>query len=389
MKLENIAVAILTCLSLCAGLAGGASAETIKIEVIAALTGPGAPWGMAAAEGPRILAAEINANGGLDVSGEKYDVEIIAYDDQYNAADAVAAYNRLVNNDGVKYMIIMSSAATMALKQNVEDDEVVALTSAASSNAIDENTRYMFRLYSTPTEFVPGFVAWLRDNVQQRRLVIINPNDETGWDFVKLSEKLFGEAGFEVLGSELFERSQTDFQGMITKIMGMDPDVIELATTSPASAGLIVRQARELGYKGLFVKSSGPSPREIVESAGREAAEGMINLLYADRGTEGYQRVAAEYTKSVGQEPNEMVVTFYDAANVLLHAIQKAGDAEDTSKVRDAFTGTLPMPSVQGDEMKLGGKSASGVDQQILTVDYIGVIRDGEPVVVGKIEPAN
>ncbi|MDB5847980.1 MAG: putative branched-chain amino acid-binding protein, partial [Rhodoferax sp.] len=109
-------------------LAGAAQAQTLKIGVIAPLTGGGAPWGLAAAEAPRILADEVNAKGGLEVGGKKYKIEVVAYDDQYKTAEAVAAYNRLVNQDGVKYMIILSSAATMALKQNVEDDKVVALT---------------------------------------------------------------------------------------------------------------------------------------------------------------------------------------------------------------------------------------------------------------------
>ncbi|RJG03301.1 ABC transporter substrate-binding protein [Noviherbaspirillum sedimenti] len=386
MNLKTFVKRFTVGLGLSAALLAGASAETLKIGVIASLTGPGAPWGLATQYGAKILASEVNAKGGLDVGGKKYQVEVIAYDDQYKAADAVAAYNRLVRQDGVKYVILMSSPSTLALKQSIEDDKVVAFTSAITPKAIDANTKYMFRLYSTPIDYVPSFVTWLKNNVKGKRVVILNPNDETGWDLTQLSETLYKENGFTVAGTDLYERTQKDFQPLITKVLSMKPDLIELSAASPPTAGLIVRQAREMGYKGVFAKNSGPSPNEIVAASGKEAAEGMINLLYVDPTNSGFKRLAADYKKFVGQEPHEQVVTYYDAANVLLRAIQIAGDVKDTSKVAASFAKALPMKSVLGEDLTLSGKKNGDLNQQILTVDYVGVIKNGRPVVVGKVK---
>jgi branched-chain amino acid transport system substrate-binding protein len=356
------------------------AADTIKVGVIAAMTGPGAAWGMAAAEGPKILASEINAKGGLEVGGKKYSVEIVAYDDQYKAADAVAAYSRLVKQEGVKYVVLMSSAATMALKQTVEDDQVVTLTASYTAKAIDKDSQYMFRMYSTTTEYLPSLVNVIKQNIPERKVTLLNPNDETGWDQTGLSDKAFRDAGFTVVGKEVFERSQKDFQPILTKIINTGADVIDLGGTSPATAGLIIRQGRELGYKGAFVKTGGAGPRDIVAGAGKEAAEGMMSMLYADPANDGFKRVAAAYEKEMGHPANEIVVCFYDGVNALLAAIQKAGDPNDTAKVRAAFAQALPIKSVQGDDLTLGGP----FKQQIETTVYIGALRDGVPVVVGK-----
>jgi branched-chain amino acid transport system substrate-binding protein len=381
MTFRQSARCIIVALGLLAYCTFGASADnTIKIGVIAALTGGGAPWGLAAANGPKILADEINAKGGLDVGGKKYQVQIIAYDDQYKAADAIAAYNRLVNHDGVKYVILMSTAATMALKQNVQDDKVVALTSSYAPQAVDPNNPYLFRMYSSGADFLPAFVNWLRDNTKQRRMVTLNPNDETGWAQADTTIKLYRASGFDVLSNELFERSTKDFQPIMTKIIGMKPDVIDLGSTPPATAGLIIRQARDLGYTDLFVKTGGAGPKDIVAGAGKQAAEGTLNLLYADPANAAYQRVAVAYRKANGQDPNEIIVSFYDGANVLLHAIQKAGDPNDTTKVAAVFGSALPITSLQGDEMTYG------TNREVLTVDYVGVIKDGGPVIVGKVK---
>jgi branched-chain amino acid transport system substrate-binding protein len=383
MKFWNFAPAVAASLVLNLGLLSVAGAQTVMIGVIAALTGGAAPWGMAAAEGAKIAAAVANAKGGLDVGGKKHKVEVIAYDDQYKAADAVGAYNRLTKQDGVQYVIIMSSAGALALKQTIEDDKVIALTSSYSAKTIDANTRYMFRLFSVSSDYLPSMISWMKANHKERRVVMLNPNDETGWDQTQVSARLFKEHGYQVIGQDLYERSVKDFQPILTKILALKPDLIDLGSTPPATAGLMLRQARELGYKGLVMKTGGAGPKDIVAGAGKAASEGMVSVLYADPRNEGYQRVAAEYKKSVGQDPNEIIVSFYDATNVLLEAIRKAGDARDTTKVAASFAKALPMKSAQGDLLALGGK-APAAGQQIMSTMYIGVLRDGKPVVVGK-----
>ena len=284
-------------------LSTGALAQTLKLGVISPLTGGGAPWGIAAAEAAKILAAEANAEGGLEVGGKRYQVEVIAYDDQYKAADSVAAYNRLVNQDGVKVMLIHTSPAAVALKQNVEDDEVVAITSAASPNAVDPGAKFMFRVNNTPDNYLPGLIAWVKDNLPERRVVLVNPNDEVGWTFSDTAQRLYVENGFEVLSNELYERTQKDFTPLFTKIIGEDPEVIDLGGVPPATTGLMVRQARDLGYKGKFIKTAGPSPKEIVDAAGKDAAEGMLMVLFGDPANPGFQHLASEFRKLGGPGP--------------------------------------------------------------------------------------
>jgi len=384
-KIFNIARALVVGIALSGCLFTGARADTLKIGIIAPLTGAGAPWGIATAEAVKIVASEVNASGGLDVGGKKYQVESVPYDDQYKAADAVAAYNRLVNQDDVKYVIVFGSSSAIAIKQNIEDDKIVSLTMAASPQIFDEDTKYMFRATSVPVVFMPSLIKWMGENMKEKRLVILNPNDESGWGQAKYSETLFKQNGFDVVGNELFERTQQDFQPILTKIISQRPDLIDLGTTSPATSGLIVRQARDLGYKGQFAKTSGPGWKEIVASAGKEAIEGLLCMLFADPANEDYKRISSAYEKSIGQEPNEVLVSIYDSTNVLLRAVQYAGDVTDTAKVAASIAKVLPMTSLQGEEIVLGTKDVPGGSQQIHTYIYIGEIHDGVPVVVGKV----
>lgn len=384
--IRRFASSLIVGLGLCVGLLGAASAQTLKIGVIAPLTGGGAPWGIAVQQAAKIAAEEANAQGGLDVGGRKYQLEVIAYDDQFKPAESVAAYNRLRNNDKVSYMVVFHSPGALALKQSIENDKVVALTAAGAKEILDANSKYLFRHNSVPDNYEAALVTWLKDRIKQRRMILINPNDAVGWVMAGTSEQLYKKAGFELLSNQMYERTQNDFQSLLTKVISLKPDVIDIGATPPATAGLLVRQARELGYKGLILKTGGPGWSEIVAGAGKAASEGLISALYVDPKNEAYKQLAAKFKKAVGQEPNEMLLPVYDGIKVMFSAIQKAGDVSDTTKVAAAFSKVLPAKSLQGDEITLGGRELFGSDQQLLTWTYIGEVKNGEAIVVGKVK---
>jgi len=363
--------------------------DVLKIGVIGPMTGPGAQWGLATAGGVQIAAKEVNDKGGLKVGNKTYRVEVISYDEQYKAAVAISALQRLINQDGAKFVFgPVSSAGTLAVMDIVKQTKTIGITGAYSRKALDPSNPYMFRVYSVATDFAQPMVNWLKKNVRAdlKRVAVINPNDETGWDSDKLLNDTYTKNGYTIVAKELYERSVRDYQPVLTKILAERPDIVDLGTAPPASAGLIVRQARELGYKGRFIKIGGSGPRQIIEGAGKAAAEGVINYLPADEQNPGYRRLAAEYKKMTGNEMNPLLVSWYDGAYILMAAIQSAGTVSDTDKVRQSFAKALPYKSVLGGTIRLGGKETYGIDNQFLTPNYIGIIKDGDVVTAGQAE---
>src|SRR3979490_1482566 len=79
----------------CAVSSFPASAQTLKLGVLATLSGAGTAWGIAMQGAAELAAEDVNSKGGLEVGGKKYQVEVIAYDDHYKAADALTAFNRM------------------------------------------------------------------------------------------------------------------------------------------------------------------------------------------------------------------------------------------------------------------------------------------------------
>lgn len=383
LKTIKQAAAIMAGLTL---MAGASAQDVLKIGVVSALDGPGSEWGRGVDGGTKIAAKEINEAGGLKVGDKTYKIEVISYDDSYKAAQGVSAATRLIEQDGVRFILgPLGSASGLAVKPMYEQNKVLGLVNTYTPQML-EDVHYIFRVLPTTAEIVEPMVSWIKENhADAKKVAIISPNDQTGWDSQKVQVATYEKFDYEVVGTELFERSARDFQSFITRIMTKQPDLIELDTTPPGTAGLIIRQAREQGYQGLFSKIGGPGVPEIVNAAGKDFSEGTITYVAADASADKYKWLEEQYTGFYPAPMNAFNVFFYDGAHMLFKAMQDAGTVEDTDKVREALVAVTPFDGMQG-TLVWGGEKLYGNNHQIQTPVFVGTIKDGQEVIVEKIE---
>ena len=357
--------------------------EVLKIGALGPLTGAGAAWGLGIDGGVKIAAEEVNARGGLKVGDTSYKLEVVSYDDQYKAAEAVTAINRLIGPDNVRFVFgPIGSASLLAIKPLTEREGVHLFTGAWAADVL-KDSKYIFRVGPTTQEFAPSTVAWLKGTKPElRRVATIAANDETGWNSQKIQIAAYTEGGMEVVASEFFERNQNDFRAMLTKILAEKPDTMELDTVPPRTAGLIIRQARELGYQGYFTKFGGYDVEEIVKAAGVEYAEGVVGTTMAAPNTETWNRLGEAFRKLHNAEMNDYVVMYYDAATLLFSSIEKAGTL-DSDDVVVALEANAPFEGSVG-TLTWGGGKAYGVDHQIYRSVVMVEIQNGKGVVVGE-----
>ena len=111
--------------------------ETLKIGALVTLSGAGAAWGQGMKNAAELAADQVNAKGGLEVGGKKYKVEVVAYDDKYQANEGVTVANRLVFEDKVKYMIgPVGSAVVLAIQPITEKNKVIVMTLGFTPKAL-------------------------------------------------------------------------------------------------------------------------------------------------------------------------------------------------------------------------------------------------------------
>ncbi|MFA5663209.1 ABC transporter substrate-binding protein [Castellaniella sp.] len=356
--------------------------DTLKLGTLVTLSGPGAAWGAAMKNGAELAIDEVNALGGLDVAGKKYKVELVAYDDKYQANEAVTAANRLIFEDGVKFMIgPMGSAPAAAVQPITEKNGVITIMMAFTPKALGADKPYSYRVVATTLEMSQPQIDWLVRTQGIKTVGGLFPNDETGQSIVVDLKKSYSQAGADLAAVELFERDRVDFVPLLTRMLAKNIDAIELDGNSPVTAGLIVKQARELGFTGKIVRTAGPATVDIVNVAGKDAAEGMLvhTPLSLERpSTKAYiDAYAAKYNSAM----NGFSPSFYDGTKMLFEAMRRAGTVTDSARVSQEMENLSNFEGALG-TLNWTGKELYGIDHQLDFPFYVAKVVDGEEVIL-------
>jgi branched-chain amino acid transport system substrate-binding protein len=363
------------------GVAASAHAqETLKIGALVTLSGAGAAWGQALLHGAELAADEVNAKGGLDVGGKKYKVQVIPYDDKYQANEGVTVANRLVFEDKVKYMIgPVGSAVHLAIQPITEKNKVIVMTLSFSSKALRADTPFTFRPNVTTGEISQPQIDWVVKARNIKRLGALFPNDETGQSMSMDIATAYQKAGATLTAKEFFERDRVDFVPLLTRILATKVDAIELDGNSPTTAGLIVKQARELGFTGAIIRTGGPATQEIINVAGKQAAEGLLVHTPIDPAKPSVKAYSDLYAAKYKHPMNGFSPAFYDGTRMMFQAMRKAGSVTDSDKVRLELEKIKTFSGALG-ELSWTGKTMYGIDHQLSAPFYVAEVKDGQEV---------
>lgn len=358
-----------------------AAQETLKIGALVTLSGPGAAWGQAMKNAAELAADKANAAGGLEVAGKKYKVEVVPYDDKYQAGEAVTVANRLVFEDKVKFIIgPTGSAPALAVQPITEKNQVLTVTLGFTNKALAADKPFSFRPVITTLEFAQPQIAWMVKQLGVKKAGGLFPNDESGQVIARDLEQAYRKAGAEMTAKEFFERDRVDFVPLLTRMLARGIDTIELDGNAPGTAGLIAKQARELGFKGKIVRTGGPATAEIISVAGKEASEGMFVHAVIDPATPSTRAYIDMYTAKYKAAPNGFSPSFYDFTSMLFEAMRRSGTVTDTQKVRLELEKMKDFGGVLG-KLNWTGKANYGLDHQLAVPFYISEIKNGVEVV--------
>lgn len=356
-------------------------AQTLKIGALVTLSGAGAAWGQGMKNAAEIAAAQVNKNGGLEVAGKKYKVEVIPYDDKYQANEAVTVANRLVFEDKVRYIIgPVGSAPVLAIQPITEKNKVIVITLGFTTKALEKDKPYTFRPNVTTVEVADPQIQWLVKSQGIKKVGALFPNDETGQQIAKDLAGAYKRAGADLAATEFFERDRVDFVPLLTRMAARGIDAIELDGNSPTTAGLIVKQAREIGFTGKIIRTGGPATQEIVNVAGVEAAEGMFVHTPINPELASTKAYADLYAASYKHAMNGFSPAFYDGTNMLFEAMKRAGTVTDTDAVRKAMEGIKDFPGALG-TLNWTGQEVYGINHQLNAPFYVAEVIGGKEVI--------
>jgi branched-chain amino acid transport system substrate-binding protein len=360
------------------------AAETIKFGVSTPLSGPAAPWGIPHMQAIKLIFDEINEQGGLDIKGKKYLLEVVAYDHKYVIAEGVATVNRLIAKDEVQYLSILGGAVVKANEDAVNEAGVLNLPLAYAEGLVSKKNPLTFHSFPSPPE-TTTFWKWIKEHHPQiKRVATISPNDDTGWWSIKIETQFIEKLGYEVVAKEFFERGLNDFNPFLLRLLAQKPDIISVNAAPAGSVGLIIKQARELGFKGRFIHIGQVDTSVVAGIAGKENVEGTWVHGYVEMPLpEAIKSWKERYTKKYGQW-NATSIDFTNPAFAFIAAVKKA-QSLDPKKIAEALHG-VEFDNLWG-KAHFGGESFYGIGNQIIYAMPFSEVKDGVATMIVQLTP--
>ena len=328
----------------CGGGDEPAEDEPFRIGVMESVTGAGETYGVMAVQAKQMAVDEINAAGGIN--GRM--LEIIVEDEKCNAQDAITAYKKLTEVDGVKIILGTScSGAMLGAAPLAEKDGVVIFSGLATNPDIAQAGDYIFRtaLSDALVGIDTGNVLWVDGH---RTLGMITENTDYAEGVRRTTEDRFVELGGSIVAQEHYASDVTDFRTQLTKIIGEEPDALHVSAQSEFTGGTIIKQVRELGWDGPIyaeIVAVGPTAQEIAGDA-ITGTKGIASAGLDPSNTKA-MKVLADFQERYGYIVFPWYLgSAYDDVYITAECLKQTNDDQDADGFRDClyditWTGTI------------------------------------------------
>lgn len=342
-----------------AGCGKSGDSDTIKVGMLGPYTGDYAVYGLAVRNGAQLYIDQVNANGGIN--GKQ--IEVIAYDNKGDSAEAVTAFNKMVD-EGITALIgDVLTGNTIAVVAEANPINMPMITASATAAEVTYNSE-TGTLYSNVfrTCFIDPFQG---EKMAQYAAEVLGAKSaavicQTGNDYSEGLADAFrqkcAELGVSVVADEGYSKGDVDFRSQLTNIAAAAPDVV-FCPNYYQDDGLIVTQAREVGLTAPFLGGDGWAG--VKDYASAEDLEGCLYCsAYAPGSSDAVKAFEAAYTEKYGADSlNMFAATAYDAAMVLCAALTKA-EATGEQPGSDAYKQAVI------DGIKSEGPSVVGVTSE-------------------------
>jgi len=311
--------------------ATGLSAQTVKIGVLAPITGFAASDGASVKNSIKLAVDYVNANGG--VLGRK--VEAVIYDDAADPKQATALARKLIEQDQVKAFVAGSYSMPSRAVAPLFNDEKIPLVAAYAVHpdvTLGGKLSYCFRNgFLGAVEGKAGGFTCVKILKGKKIAVLTSDNDfgkEMAAGFKAFMETPDG-SGAKVVSYQTYPMSEKDYKPYLSRIKGENPDII-FSGGYYFQSGPMVKQAREMGITAQFVGEEGADSPEFVEIAGKAAAEGFVitTNLNRDDSRPIVKTFLKDYATQFKISPDMVGASSYDAFMIICDGIKRANSLD-------------------------------------------------------------
>jgi len=374
MKYSYLYVGLLLALVLCAACTQQqpVSQETVKIGVVASMTGPASTTGKDIWQSAVLAADEINDRGGVFVKDQnaKIPITLIQGDDESTREGGQKAVSRLITQDKVDVLVGGFSSAVVSAHQSiVAEHGIPYIITGASTPTItqrtDIDTGTMFHYCPTTDDYGEQTTLFVDDVIRDAinahfgysdtrplRLALLVQDSPYGKGVQKAVKDTIAKRNLNIVivAEETFKMGETDFRTALTSIKAAQPDVVYPAAFLNEQIPMVTQARRDVGLNTIFLAVECNDDPDYYEGLGRYGEYSIIETRFSPyaipRGDIADDMAAfrVHFKKRWGSYPGMMGASTYEGIYIAARAVEEAGTRQK-EKVTAALA-ALSMPQM-------------------------------------------
>jgi branched-chain amino acid transport system substrate-binding protein len=326
------------CLAIAAAALGAGSAaaqDTIKIGIVAPMTGTSAAVGREISAGANLYMAQ---HGNM-VAGKK--IELIIRDDASVPDNAKRLAQEMIVNDKVNFLGACLTPSAMSMAPIATEGKVVTVVMVSGTSVVTERSPYYVRTSFTLGQQSGIIADWAIKDGSRKAVAVLSdwaPGAEAG----KVFEANFTKGGGQVLETLKVPLANPDFAPFLQRAADLHPDTLFVFVPA-GQAGTFARQFSERGLDKSGIKLIGPG--DIVDDddlpTTGDALLGVVTagMYSAAHPSQMNKDYAAAYKKATGHRANFISVGGYDGMNLIYQALKATNGNTDAETVIGAMKG--------------------------------------------------
>ena len=327
--------------------------DTIVLGAAVSETGKYSAEGMHTKNGYDLAVERINAAGGIDIGGTPYLLEIKYYDDESEAARAAELAERLIDQDGIQFILGPYGSPITAAMAPITEQYGVPMVEAngASRSIFTKGYKFTFAVLSTSDQYLSSAIDVAAEKATAAgvdpatlRIALAMGDDNFSQD-VRAGIVEAAEAhGMQIVIDDKLPDSFTDMSATLAKVKALKPDLL-LVSGHDKGALTASRQIAEQQVDVPMVAMTHCDSADIANQVGAGAeytlcaAQWAPSLSYSDPLFGTAAEYSAAFEGQFGYAPPYQAAESTAAVMVFADAFTRAGSL-DPQAVRDAIAAT-------------------------------------------------
>jgi branched-chain amino acid transport system substrate-binding protein len=325
--------------------------EVVKIGHVGPTSGGIAHLGKDNEFGARMAIDELNARG-VTIGGKKVKFELLAEDDAGDPKQGTAVAQKLADAKVQGVVGHLNSGTSIPASKVYSDAGIPQISPSATNPKFTRNGyKTTFRVVADDVHLGGTLGRYAVNELKGKSIAVIDDRTAYGQGVAEEFEKAVKAAGGSIAERQFTTDKATDFTAILTAVKSKKPDVVFYGGMD-AVAGPMIRQMKQLGINAKFMGGDGICSGELPKLAAGSMADGQVICAEAG-GVEGKQKAGmdkfkVDFKKKFNADVQIYAPYVYDAVNVMVAAMVKAGSA-DPAKYLPVLAKTTNYHGVTGD----------------------------------------